>query len=172
MTWTSYSVPHGDVHDLWVNYENPNFQVVANDGGAQVTTTAAESWSTYYNQPTAEIYRVFVDDQFPYRVYGSQQDNSTIMVPSRDMPAVQPAQHWSAVGGCESGHIAIDPRNPNVTYAGCYGGSINRLDRGTGDVRQMLLYPQLQLGHAASSLKHRFQWNAPVSYTHLRAHET
>jgi photosystem II stability/assembly factor-like uncharacterized protein len=162
VTWTSYSVPHGDVHDLWVNYENPNFQVVANDGGAQVTTTGAESWSTYYNQPTAEIYRVFVDEQFPYRVYGSQQDNSTIMVPSRNMPAVQPAQHWSAVGGCESGHIAIDPRNPNVTYAGCYGGSINRVDRGTGDVRQMLLYPQLQLGHAASSLEHRFQWNAPI----------
>ncbi|WP_419166846.1 WD40/YVTN/BNR-like repeat-containing protein [Candidatus Palauibacter sp.] len=162
VTWQSYGVPHGDVHDLWINYENPDFQVVANDGGGQVTTTGAESWSTYYNQNTAEMYRVFVDDQFPYRVYGSQQDNSTIMVPSRGMPAVQPAQHWSAVGGCESGHIAIDPRNPNVTYAGCYGGSINRVDRETGDVRQMLLYPQLQLGHAAKMMRHRFQWNAPI----------
>ena len=162
VTWEGYSVPHGDVHDLWINYENPDFQVVADDGGGQVTTTGAESWSTYYNQNTAEIYRVFVDNQFPYRVYGSQQDNSTIMVPSRGMPAVQPAQHWSAVGGCESGHIAIDPRNPNVTYAGCYGGSINRVDRGTGDVRQMLLYPQLQLGHAAKMMRHRFQWNAPI----------
>ena len=162
VTWQSYGVPHGDVHDLWINYENPDFQVVANDGGGQVTTTGAESWSTYYNQVTAEMYRVFVDNQFPYRVYGSQQDNSTIMVPSRGMPAVQPAQHWSAVGGCESGHIAIDPRNPDVTYAGCYGGSINRVDRGTGDVRQMLLYPQLQLGQAAKTLRHRFQWNAPI----------
>ncbi len=162
VTWQGYGVPHGDVHDLWINYENPDFQVVANDGGGQVTTTGAESWSTYYNQPTAEMYRVFVDNQFPYRVYGSQQDNSTIMVPSRFMPAVQPAQHWAAVGGCESGHIAIDPRNPNVTYAGCYGGSINRVDRGTGDVRQMLLYPQLQLGQAPRTLKHRFQWNAPI----------
>ena len=162
VTWQGYSVPHGDVHDLWINYENPDFQVVANDGGGQVTTTGAESWSTYYNQPTAEMYRVFVDHQFPYRVYGSQQDNSTIMVPSRGMPAVQPAQHWAAVGGCESGHIAIDPRNPNVTYAGCYGGSINRVDRETGDVRQMLLYPQLQLGQAPKTMKHRFQWNAPI----------
>ncbi|MCG8469401.1 MAG: glycosyl hydrolase, partial [Gemmatimonadetes bacterium] len=161
-TFQNYSVPHGDVHDLWINYENPDFQVVANDGGGQVTTTGAESWSTYYNQPTAEMYRVFVDDQFPYRVYGSQQDNSTIMVPSRNMPAVQPAQHWSAVGGCESGHIAIDPRDPNVTYAGCYGGSINRVDRARGDVRQMLIYPQLQLGQAPKTLKHRFQWNAPI----------
>ncbi|WP_419940813.1 WD40/YVTN/BNR-like repeat-containing protein [Candidatus Palauibacter sp.] len=162
VTWQGSSVPHGDVHDLWINYENPDFQVVADDGGAQVTTTGAESWSTYYNQNTAEIYRVFVDNQFPYRVYGSQQDNSTIMVPSRGMPAVQPAQHWAAVGGCESGHIAIDPRNPDVTYAGCYGGSINRVDRGRGDVRQMLLYPQLQLGHAAKMMRHRFQWNAPI----------
>jgi len=161
-TWEGYRVPHGDVHDLWINYENPDLQVVANDGGGQVTTTGAESWSTYFNQNTAEMYRVFVDNQFPYRVYGSQQDNSTIMVPSRNMPAVQPAQHWSAVGGCESGHIAIDPRNPNVTYAGCYGGSINRFDRETGDARQILLYPQLQLGHPAKDMKHRFQWNAPI----------
>ena len=97
VTWQSYGVPHGDVHDLWINYEDPDFQVVANDGGGQVTTTGAESWSTYYNQVTAEMYRVFVDNQFPYRVYGSQQDNSTIMVPSRGMPAVQAPQHWAAV---------------------------------------------------------------------------
>ncbi len=161
-TWSGFSVPHGDVHDLWINYENPDFQVVADDGGAQVTTTGAESWSTYLNQNTAEMYRVFVDNQFPYRVYGSQQDNSTIMVPSRGLPSVIDGQHWAAVGGCESGHIAIDPRNPYVTYAGCYGGNINRVDRETGDVRQMLIYPELQLGHAAKDLKHRFQWNAPI----------
>jgi len=161
-TWEGYGVPHGDVHDLWVNYDDPSKQVVADDGGGQVTLNGAETWSTYYNQPTAEIYRVFVDDRFPYRVYGSQQDNSTIMVPSRNMPAVQPAQHWAAVGGCESGHIQIDPRDPNVTYAGCYGGSINRVNRATGDERQILLYPQLQLGQAPKTLRHRFQWNAPI----------
>ncbi|MFV1985878.1 MAG: glycosyl hydrolase [Gemmatimonadota bacterium] len=161
-TWQSYGVPHGDVHDLWINYDDPDFQVVADDGGGQVTTTGAESWSTYYNQTTAEIYRVFVDDQFPYRVYGSQQDNSTIMVPSRGMPAVQPSQYWAAVGGCESGHIAIDPRDPMVTYAGCYGGNINRVNRATGDVRQILIYPELQLGQAPRTLRHRFQWNAPI----------
>ena len=161
-TFQSYRVPHGDVHDLWVNYEDPSKQVVADDGGAQVTTTAAESWSTYYNQPTSEIYRVFVDDQFPYRVYGSQQDNSTITVPSRPLPGVTPYQHWASVGGCESGHIAIDPRDPMVTYAGCYGGSISRVDRRTGDVRSILIYPQLQLGQAPKTLKYRFQWNAPI----------
>jgi len=162
VTFQRYSVPHGDVHDLWINYENPDFQVVSDDGGAQVTTTGAKSWSTYYNQTTAQIYRVFVDEQFPYRVYGPQQDNSTIMVPSRNMPAVQPAQFWASVGGCESGHIQIDPRDPMVTYAGCYGGNINRVNRATGDVRQILLYPELQLGQAPKTLRHRFQWNAPI----------
>ncbi len=161
-TFQSYRVPHGDVHDLWVNYEDPNKQVVADDGGAQVTTTGAQSWSTYYNQPTAEFYRVFVDNQFPYRVYGSQQDNSTITVPSRPLPGVTPSQHWASVGGCESGHIAIDPRDPMVTYAGCYGGNISRVDRRTGDVRAILIYPQLQLGQAPKTLKYRFQWNAPI----------
>ncbi len=161
-TFRSYGVPHGDTHDLWVNPKDPRYQVIADDGGAQVTTTGAASWSTYFNQPTAEIYRVFVDEQFPYRVYGSQQDNSTIMVPSRNMPAVRPAQHWAAVGGCESGHIAIDPRDPMITYAGCYGGNINRVNRRTGDVRQILLYPQLQLGQAPKTLRYRFQWNAPI----------
>ncbi|MFQ5678848.1 MAG: WD40/YVTN/BNR-like repeat-containing protein [Gemmatimonadota bacterium] len=161
-TFQSIRVPHGDVHGLWVNPTNPDLQVVANDGGAQVTLNGGRSWTTYFNQPTSEIYRVFVDEQFPYRVYGSQQDNSTIMVPSRPMPGVTPFQHWRSVGGCESGHIAIDPRNPDITYAGCYGGSINRVDAKTGDVRQILLYPQLQLGQAPKTLKYRFQWNAPI----------
>ncbi|MFQ5689977.1 MAG: WD40/YVTN/BNR-like repeat-containing protein [Gemmatimonadota bacterium] len=162
-TFQSIRVPHGDVHGLWVNPTNPDLQIVADDGGAQVTVDGGRTWTTYFNQPTAQIYRVFVDDRFPYRVYGPQQDNSTIMVPSRPISgSVTPFQNWAQVGGCESGHIAIDPRNPNITYAGCYGGSINRVDRGTGEVRQILLYPQLQLGQAPKTLKYRFQWNAPI----------
>ncbi|MGH7542263.1 MAG: VPS10 domain-containing protein, partial [Gemmatimonadota bacterium] len=161
-TFQRIRVPHGDVHDLWVNYEDPSKQVVADDGGAQVTTNGGESWSTYYNQPTAEFYRVFVDEQFPYRVYGPQQDNSTITVPSRELDGVTDSQHWAAVGGCESGHIAIDPRDPMITFAGCYGGNIDRVNRRTGHERSILIYPQLQLGQAAKDLKYRFQWNAPI----------
>jgi photosystem II stability/assembly factor-like uncharacterized protein len=161
-TFQGISVPHGDVHDLWLNPNDPQKQIVANDGGGQVSLNGGGSWSSMYTQPTAEMYRVFVDDQFPYRVYGSQQDNSTIMVPSQGLPGVTPYQNWAAVGGCESGHIAIDPRNPNITYAGCYGGSISRVDRGTGDSREILIYPQLQLGQAPKTLKYRFQWNAPI----------
>lgn len=153
-------VPHGDNHDLWINPDNPLNMVNANDGGANVSFDGGKSWTDLMGQETSEIYRVFVDDQWPYRIYGSQQDNSTISVPSRGGFGVVP--DWYSVGGCESGHIAIDPRDPDIIYAGCYGGSITRVNRKTGEFRQILHYPQLQLGQAARDLKYRFQWNAPI----------
>jgi photosystem II stability/assembly factor-like uncharacterized protein len=156
-------VRHGDNHDLWINPADPKLMVSGNDGGASVSLDGGKTWSWQMNQPTAEIYRLFVDDQWPYRIYGSQQDNSTISVPSRGAARWdRTPPEWYSVGGCESGHIAIDPRNPDVVYAGCYGGSISRVDRGTGESRQILAYPQLQLGQAARDLKYRFQWNAPI----------
>jgi hypothetical protein len=110
---------------------------------------------------------LFVDDQWPYRVYGAQQDNSTISVPSREDPrAVWPG--WYSVGGGESGHIAVDPRDPDILYAGTYGGRITRLNRKTGELRQIMAYPQLQLGSAPRDLQYRFQWNAPIV---LSAHD-
>ncbi len=157
------SVPHGDNHDLWINPDSPEIMINANDGGANVSFNGGASWSWQMNQPTSEIYRVFVDNDWPYRIYGPQQDNSTISVPSvarGGFGSVFP--DWYPVGGCESGHIAIDPRDNSVTYAGCYGGAISRVDRSTGSSRQILTYPQLQLGQAARDLKYRFQWNAPI----------
>ena len=156
-------VPHGDNHDLWINPNDPKVMINANDGGANVSFDGGESWSWQMNQPTAEIYRVFVDNQWPYRVYGPQQDNSTISVPSHGMVAWnRMPPEWYDVGGCESGHIAFDPDNPDVTYAGCYGGNISRVDRSTSESRAVLAYPQLQLGAAPRDLKYRFQWNAPI----------
>ena len=108
-SWETIRVPHGDVQDLWVNPQNPDFMVVANDGGAQVSLNAGESWSTLLNQPTAELYRVVTDDRFPYRLYAAQQDNSTISLPSRSSGGLTPYEEWYDVGGCESGHIAVDP---------------------------------------------------------------
>ena len=156
-------VPHGDNHDLWLNPDNPKNIINANDGGANVSFDGGGSWSTQRNQETSEIYRVFVDEQWPYRIYGSQQDNSTISVPSRGSTGFgQVVPDWYSVGGCESGHIAVDPRDPDIIYAGCYGGSISRVNRKTGEYRQILAYPQLQLGAAARDLSYRFQWNAPI----------
>ncbi len=157
-------VPHGDNHDLWINPNDPTNMINANDGGANVSFDSGGSWSWQMNQPTAEMYRVFVDDHWPYRIYGPQQDNSTIRIPSQGRVAWnrQPPD-WKSVGGCESGHIGIDPRDNDVVYAGCYGGSISRVDLETGDYRQIITYPQLQLGAAPRDLKYRFQWNAPIS---------
>ncbi|MEJ2371929.1 MAG: hypothetical protein P8Y07_13900, partial [Gemmatimonadales bacterium] len=161
-TFEPIQVLHGDTHDLWINPTNPRTLIIGDDGGAQVSHNGGESWSTMYNQPTAEMYRLFVDDQFPYRVYGSQQDNSTISLPSRGIGGLTPYENWRSVGGGESGHIAIDPRNPDVTYAGSYGGSITRRDYGNRTNRNVLSYPQLAIGEAAKNLRYRFQWNAPI----------
>jgi photosystem II stability/assembly factor-like uncharacterized protein len=161
-TFNSIRVLHGDCHDLWINPQNPQIMIQTNDGGAHVTLTGGESWSTLYNQPTAEIYRLTVDNQFPYRVYGAQQDNSTISVPSRNPGGLTPYENWYDVGGCESGHIAVDPRNPDIVYAGCYGGYISKTNLKTQESQNILVYPQLQLGQAPSSLRYRFQWNAPI----------
>jgi photosystem II stability/assembly factor-like uncharacterized protein len=162
LTFHSIQVPHGDTHDLWIHPTDPEVMIIGNDGGAQVSMNGGASWSTMYNQPTAEIYRVFVDEGFPYRVYGSQQDNSTISIPSLGVGSLTEFEHWRSAGGCESGHIAIDPRDLDVTYSGCYGGSISRVNYRTGAFRQILVYPQLQLGQAPRTLRYRFQWNAPI----------
>ena len=160
------TVPHGDNHDLWINPDHPQIMINSNDGGANVTLNGGESWSTQHNQPTAEFYRVAVDNDSPYRVYAAQQDNSTISVPSRTPGGITPAQHWYAVGGGESGHIAVDPRNSDVIYAGTYSGEVTRLDRALGFTRQITEYPHYTEGWEMRDLKYRFQWNAPLLISH------
>jgi len=128
-----------------------------------VTLNGGRTWSTQRNQATAELYRVAVDNQFPYRLYGAQQDNSTVSVPSRVSPAVMSDfEQEYQVGGCESGHVAVDPRNPDIVYAGCFGGSISRYDVSTHQSREILAYPQNQMAQAVGDLRYRFQWNAPI----------
>ena len=156
-------VPHGDVHDLWINPEDPNRMVVGDDGGAQVSVNGGRSWSTYYNQPTAELYDVDVDDAFPYVLYAGQQDNTGIGVPAwMDSNVLHPKMAWVNPGGCETGPIAVDPHRPGVTYGGCYGGDISRVEQSTGEFRGILSYPQLQAGAAGKDLRYRFQWVSPI----------
>ena len=156
-------VPHGDNHALWLNPNNSDIVINGNDGGANVSYNGGRTWSTQMNQPTAEFYRVTVDNQYPYRVYAAQQDNSTISVPSRPVGGtVTAAGEWYTVGGGESGHVAVDPRDPNIIYAGNYIGQITRLNRATGHSREVVAYPQLHDGLAGREIKYRFQWNAPI----------
>jgi photosystem II stability/assembly factor-like uncharacterized protein len=160
---TVIPTPHPDSHALWINPGDTDIMIEGNDGGANVTLNGGRTWSSQRNQPTAEFYRVTVDDQFPYRLYGSQQDNSTMSVPSQLSPGlVSDTEQEYQVGGCESGHIAVDPRDPNVIYAGCFGGSISRMDLRTKQTREILAWPQLQLAQRVGDLRYRFQWNAPI----------
>jgi len=158
-SFQSIRVGHGDTHDLWIDPHDPERMILGDDGGAEISGNGGSSWSPLSNQPTAEIYRVTVDNQFPYRVYGAQQDNSTLSVASQGRGA---QQDWYTVGGCESGHIAVDPRDPNIAYAGCYIGMITRYDHTTGGRRDIDVYPVLVDGVAPRDLEYRFQWNAPI----------
>jgi len=154
--------PHGDNHDLWIDPDDPLHLVEGNDGGAAVTYDGGRSWSSVENQPTGQFYRVAVDDRFPYRVYGAQQDNTTVAIASRSRGGEIGRGEWHPVGGCESGWIAPKPGEPEVVFSGCYGGSITRYDHSTGEEREITAWPQLAVGRPASDLKYRFQWNAPV----------
>jgi photosystem II stability/assembly factor-like uncharacterized protein len=162
-TFDNVEVPHGDVHDLWIDPKNPKIMIVANDGGAQVTLNGGETWSGYMNQPTAEFYDVIVDNAYPYRLYAGQQDNTTISVPSWHSGSTLHAKSgWENVGGCETGPVGLDPANPDVIYSGCYSGIIDRWDRAQQQRRWVSVYPEEQSGDAAYNLKYRFQWVAPI----------
>jgi photosystem II stability/assembly factor-like uncharacterized protein len=154
--------PHGDGHDMWINPEDPNLMIIGTDGGASVSLDGAKTWSTINNQPTAELYYVYVDEQFPYRLYGPQQDDTTISVPSRIPYQLTCYENWYQVGGCEDGQIAFNPRDPRIIYAGCYGGEITRTNIQTGEERDILTYPEMEVGKAPKDMRYRFNWNAPI----------
>lgn len=161
-TFERIPVHHGDVHDLWINPLEPEIFVVGDDGGAEVSLNGGQTLSGVYNQPTAEFYDVMVDNGHPYRLYGSQQDNTTISVPAfRSNNNLRPQEAWEYAGGCEVGPIAFDPDNPDVIWSGCYGGLVNRWDRTTDVRRNVNLYPENQ-NRAPKDLRNRFQWVAPI----------
>lgn len=163
-TFDPIQVPHGDVHDLWIHPDDPDRMVVGDDGGAQVTVNGGRTWTQYMNQATAELYDVAVDNGFPYRLYGAQQDNTTITVPAwTHNNTLHPKEHWYSVGGCETGPIALHPDHPEVTFAGCYGGVIDRFERDKEQIRNVVAYPQMQLGEAGKNLRYRFQWVSPMA---------
>jgi photosystem II stability/assembly factor-like uncharacterized protein len=155
--------PHGDNHDLWIAPEDPLRMIEGNDGGAQVTVDGGATWTRQDNQPTGQFYHVIADDRFPYWVYGAQQDNSTVAIASRTDHGAIGASDWYPVGGCESGYVAPKPGSDGaVVYAGCYDGVITRLDRRTGQRRDITVYPENPMGWGAEGMKYRFQWTFPI----------
>jgi photosystem II stability/assembly factor-like uncharacterized protein len=161
-TYSTIRVPHGDNHDLWIDPENPKRMINSNDGGANVSYNGGESWTVQDNQPTAQFYHVITDNHFPYRVYGAQQDNSTVRILSRTSSWGIDRPDWEPVGGGESGHIACRYDNPDIVYAGSYGGLITRWDHKTQQTRMIDPWPENPMGWGAADLKYRFQWTAPI----------
>ena len=154
--------PHGDNHGLWIDPNNPKSLIVANDGGASVSHDAGKSWTPQNNQPTAQFYHVAADNAVPYRVYGAQQDNSTVAIVSRSDNFAIDRPDWYDVGGGESGFVVPDPRNPDVVYAGSYDGFISRFDKKNAQEQDISSWPMNPMGAGAAGLKHRFQWTAPI----------
>jgi photosystem II stability/assembly factor-like uncharacterized protein len=170
-TFTELTTPHGDNHDLWIDPQHPLRMIEGNDGGACVSFNGGASWSSIYNQPTAQFYHLTSDNQFPYRVYGTQQDNSAISVPSRSYKGAILAPDCYAVGSSESGYIAVHPQDPNLVYSGAIGsapgggGVLLRYDHRTGQVRIVTVWPEAYGGWGAKDLKYRFQWTYPIVFS-------
>lgn len=164
-TFKNINTPHGDHHDLWIDPEDGSRMVIGDDGGAQISFDGGNNFSTYYNQPTAQIYRVSTDTHFPYRILGAQQDNSTVRILSRSGGGEITQNDWQETAGSESGYVVADPLNPDVVYGGNYSGYLSRLDHKTGENRAVSVWPDDPLGAGADVSKYRFQWNFPIFFS-------
>lgn len=165
------TTPHGDNHDLWIDPQNNQRMVQGNDGGANVSFNGGLSWTSIYNQPTAQFYRMDIDNQYPYRLYATQQDNTSISVPS--------ATEWGAItiGDCtypgtgESGFIAVHPDDANIVYVGAVGsspggsGALQRYDHRTRQSQLINVWPEENTGYRPRDLKYRFAWTFPIHFS-------
>ena len=164
-TFETYNAPHGDHHDLWIAPEDNQRLIIGDDGGAQISYDGGENWSSYGNQPTAQFYRVTTDNSFPYKIYGAQQDNSTVRIDHRTDGRYIGESDWESTAGGESAHIAIDPENNNIVYGGSYGGYLTRVNHETSERRGINVWPDNPMGHGAEGMKYRFQWNFPLFFS-------
>jgi photosystem II stability/assembly factor-like uncharacterized protein len=153
---------HGDNHDAWIDPRDPKRIIISNDGGVDISTDGGESWYAPA-LPLGQFYHVAVNNELPYRVSGCQQDLTSAEGPSNSLSGggILNAE-WKEVGGGEAGHTAHDTADPNIVYAGEYGGYITRLDHRTGQSRNVSIYPYNPSGHGGEDLRYRFQWTAPI----------
>lgn len=162
-TFTMLRAPHGDHHGLWIDPTNSAWMINTNDGGASITHDGGKTWTTQNNQPTAQFYHVATDTGFPYRVYGAQQDNSTVSIASRTDSGVIDRSDWHDVGGGEAGYVVPNSANPDIVYAGSYDGLITRYNHKNHSRQDISSWPLNPMGAGAAELKHRFQWTAPIA---------
>ncbi|ASV30061.1 WD40/YVTN/BNR-like repeat-containing protein [Maribacter cobaltidurans] len=162
-TWETIDVPHGDTHDLWINPENSKNIVLADDGGATITFDYGKNWSSQDNMPTAQFYRISVDNLFPYNIYGGQQDNTSVRIASLSLGRGGISeQDWTYAAGGESAFLAFDPDNPRYVLGGSYLGTIEVLDMDTKSSTNIMAAPIQYLGREARNMKYLYNWNAPI----------
>lgn len=162
-TWSRITGTHGDFHDLWINPNNSKNMVIANDGGAAISFNEGKTWSRQDNIPTAQFYRVSVDNVFPYRIYGGQQDNTSVRIESLALGRYQISeQNWTYAAGGESAFLAYDPDNPKTVLGGSYLGTIEALEMDALASTQIMAAPIQYLGMAADEMKYLYNWNAPI----------
>ena len=154
--------PHGDHHALWIDPNNPNRLINGNDGGATISVDGGKNWTTQGNQPTAQFYHIAADNDFLYRIYGSQQDNSSIGIRTKSDHGAILSGDWDAVGGGESGYIVADPRDSNIVYADDEGPIFTRFDRRTNQAQSIQEWPEDPNGYAAATQKYRYTWTMPI----------
>ncbi|MEM9684518.1 MAG: glycosyl hydrolase, partial [Pseudomonadota bacterium] len=166
MTFSLHNAPHGDHHDLWIDPDDNTRMIIADDGGAQVSTDGGASWSTYYNQPTMQFYRIATDDHFPYRIYGAQQDNTSIRVLHRSDGIAITENDWEVTAGGESAYHAIDPDNNDIIYGGNYKGYLYRFNHENNQRRGVNVWPLNPAGSGVEVMRYRFNWNFPTFFSH------
>ncbi|MBI1780255.1 MAG: glycosyl hydrolase, partial [Sphingobacteriales bacterium] len=162
-TWENLSTMHGDHHNLWINPNNSNNMIISDDGGSAISFNAGKSWSRLNNQPTAQMYRINVDNLFPYNIYGGQQDNSSVKIASRELGGGGITERsWTYSAGGESAFLAFNPDDPQYVMGGSYEGTIEVLDTKAKGSTNIMAAPIQYLSKDAKDMKYRFNWNAPI----------
>ena len=165
-TWENISATHGDYHNLWIHPTNASNMIIADDGGAAITFNGGSSWSSQQNMPTAQFYRINVDNDFPYNIYGGQQDNSSVKIASRSLDGGGiNTTNWGSSAGGESAFLAFDPNNPRYVLGGSYQGTIEMMDMKSRASTKIMAAPIQYLGRDAKDIKYRFNWNAPIIWS-------
>ncbi|MDE3252570.1 MAG: glycosyl hydrolase [Bacteroidota bacterium] len=162
-TWEEMHSPHGDYHNLWINPRNSANMIISNDGGSMISFNKGKTWSSQGNMPTGQFYRINVDNQFPYRIYGGQQDNTSVSIASRELGSGRIGNaSWTSSAGGESAFLAFDPENPRYVMGGSYQGTIEVLDTKAKASTNIMAAPIQYLGMDAKDMRYRFNWNAPI----------
>jgi photosystem II stability/assembly factor-like uncharacterized protein len=164
-TFTKLKTPHGDNHVVWINPNDTRILFEGNDGGATVSTDAGKTWSTEHNQPTAQFYHVNLDDQFPYHIYGAQQDEGSFEGPSASARKTIPLSAWKEVAYGESTYTVPQPGDPKITFGSGYYSIFVKHDERTDEYHSVSPWPNYQEGASSGELKYRWGWTHPILFS-------